>query len=268
MEIYENGSFGRGDINLNGIAYEVADYVTFVNYFIYGLGAFTIAPDPQIANTDVNCDGTTLSVPDLVYLYRIIIGDAAPCGFKDGAVETPIAADTANLIQNIDAKIVSLNYPGELSAIFLIFDGEIAVTDLLPEHDVVANFVSGQTRVLISPPLSNDPLTFFGSGSLFSYTGVGTMVHADAAFDGTEVIPTTISISSDCCVMRGDINHDGQIDISDIIDLVLYMFNFGPLPPCPEEANVNGDNLGVDISDLVHLVYYMFGGGPAPAPCN
>ena len=97
---------------------------------------------------------------------------------------------------------------------------------------------------------------------------VGTMVHADAAFDGTEVIPTTISISSDCCVMRGDINHDGQIDISDIIDLGLYMFNFGPLPPCPEEANVNGDNLGVDISDLVHRVYYMFGGGPAPAPCN
>ncbi len=68
----------RGDINLNGIAYEISDAVVFTNYFIYGLGAFRINVDGQIAATDINADGLTLTVGDLVYLIRIIIGDADP----------------------------------------------------------------------------------------------------------------------------------------------------------------------------------------------
>ncbi|MCH8028139.1 MAG: hypothetical protein IID63_08465, partial [candidate division Zixibacteria bacterium] len=58
----------RGDINLNNVANEVADAVLFTNYFIYGIGVFTINIQGQIAATDVNADGLTLSVADLVYL--------------------------------------------------------------------------------------------------------------------------------------------------------------------------------------------------------
>ncbi|MFQ5452946.1 MAG: hypothetical protein ACE5D6_02015, partial [Candidatus Zixiibacteriota bacterium] len=68
----------RGDINLNGVAYEIGDAVLFSNYFIYGLSVFTIDLARQIASTDVNADGLTLSVADLVLLIRIIIGDADP----------------------------------------------------------------------------------------------------------------------------------------------------------------------------------------------
>ncbi|GAH35566.1 unnamed protein product, partial [marine sediment metagenome] len=68
----------RGDINLNGVAYEIADAVVLSNYFIYGLSAFTVSVAGQIAASDVNADGLTLSVADLVYLIRVIIGDADP----------------------------------------------------------------------------------------------------------------------------------------------------------------------------------------------
>ncbi|PWB74943.1 hypothetical protein C3F09_03140 [candidate division GN15 bacterium] len=68
----------RGDINLNNIAYEVADAVVFTNYFTRGLQAFTINVQGQIAATDVNADGLTLTVADLTLLIRVIIGDASP----------------------------------------------------------------------------------------------------------------------------------------------------------------------------------------------
>lgn len=68
----------RGDINLNNIAYEIADAVLFTSYFVRGLGVFNINLAGQIAATDVNADGITLTVADLVYLVRIIIGDADP----------------------------------------------------------------------------------------------------------------------------------------------------------------------------------------------
>ena len=64
--------------NLNEISNEISDAVLFSNYFVYGIGVFDINEAGQIAATDVNADGLTLSVADLVYMVRIILGDAAP----------------------------------------------------------------------------------------------------------------------------------------------------------------------------------------------
>ena len=68
----------RGDINLNGTANEIADAVLFSNYFVHGISVFNVNIDGQIAASDVNADGITLSVADLVYQIRIIVGDALP----------------------------------------------------------------------------------------------------------------------------------------------------------------------------------------------
>ncbi len=85
-----------------------------------------------------------------------------------------------------------------------------------------------------------------------------------------------------CCVIRGDINHDGtaEPDIADLIFMVTYIFQDGPEPPCDEpyspecpehyyaETDVNGDGAcGPDIADLIYLVSYMFQEGPTPVPC-
>ncbi len=68
----------RGDLNLNELAYEIGDAVLYTNYFIYGMTVFTINREGQIAASDVNADGRTLTVGDLVYLMRVISGDANP----------------------------------------------------------------------------------------------------------------------------------------------------------------------------------------------
>jgi len=68
----------RGDVNVNGVANEIADAVMFTNYFITGLSAFGGHMEASIAASDVNADGIVLSVADLVYLVRVIVGDANP----------------------------------------------------------------------------------------------------------------------------------------------------------------------------------------------
>jgi len=42
----------------------------------------------------------------------------------------------------------------------------------------------------------------------------------------------------------------------------------GPLPPCDEEGNVNGDGVGaINVADLTYLVDFLFFDGDPPPPC-
>ena len=69
-----------------------------------------------------------------------------------------------------------------------------------------------------------------------------------------------------CCLQRGDFNHDGSLDITDLTDLVSYMFSGGPDAPCPAEADI--DKSGTrDIADLTFFVDFLFAGGAAPPSC-
>jgi hypothetical protein len=70
-----------------------------------------------------------------------------------------------------------------------------------------------------------------------------------------------------CCIMRGDVQHSGSINLSDIVYLIDSMFRGGPDPPCMEEADVDG-NGSLNVSDLTYLIDSVFRGGPDPAPCD
>ncbi|TFH65586.1 MAG: hypothetical protein E4G91_01935 [Candidatus Zixiibacteriota bacterium] len=61
----------------------------------------------------------------------------------------------------------------------------------------------------------------------------------------------------------GDASGDGNIDISDAVYMISYIFS-GGLPPDPllaGDANCDG---ALDISDVVYLIAYIFSGGAAP----
>jgi hypothetical protein len=66
-------NFLVGDINLNGLAYEVGDAVRFTNYFIYGQQMALDAT--QMANSDCNGDGLRATIADLVYLIMVLTED-------------------------------------------------------------------------------------------------------------------------------------------------------------------------------------------------
>ncbi|MEW6413289.1 MAG: C1 family peptidase [Candidatus Zixiibacteriota bacterium] len=80
------------------------------------------------------------------------------------------------------------------------------------------------------------------------------------------VISGSITVGEYCCAVSGDANHNGAVDIDDIIYLVDWNFASGPGPSCLDEVEVDGLQ-PFTIEDLVYLVNYVCNGGPAPAGC-
>ena len=65
--------------------------------------------------------------------------------------------------------------------------------------------------------------------------------------------------------LRGDLDHDDDVDATDIIALVGYVFKSGPVPEPLFVGDVNADGATTS-SDIIYLVAYVFKGGPAPPP--
>lgn len=63
--------------------------------------------------------------------------------------------------------------------------------------------------------------------------------------------------------LLGDATGDGQVDISDVVHLIAFIFSGGAAPVPLECAEVSCDG-AVDISDAVYLIAYIFSGGPEP----
>jgi len=245
----------RGDLNLNCIAYEIADWVVYANYFLYGLNAFTVNVEEQIAASDVNNDGVVLTVRDLVYLYRVIIGDAYPYPSKSGPL-----ADTAVFIQDVETHTVTLQYPDSLAAASLIFLGEIVPESYVGEMSLAYAIDSGLTRILIYSTTFEK--TSFGAGLLFTYTGEGTLETVDVADYTDALIPTMITQTGETGIC-GDMDGSGIVDVSDVIHLLLYIFGLEDELHDGRGGDVNCDGFAT-ITDCVYLLIYIFFNGPEP----
>lgn len=189
IEILCNDSIDvRGDINLNGIANEIADYVLFANYFFYGASVFTINPELQIAATDVNADSEVLTIRDFIYLYRIIIGDALP--FPKMPTQQP--TDTARFIQDKDVKQVIVEYPDSLGAAYLKFLGEFEPALWIVGPEFGYSYHDDTTFVLVYPV--NGEKVAFDSTILIFYEGEAELVYAEVGDYRDSQIPTSIEI--------------------------------------------------------------------------
>lgn len=250
----------RGDLNLNGIANEIGDWVVYQNYFLYGLIAFQVNLEAQIAASDVNNDGLTLTVRDLAYLLRIIIGDALPFPKPVGGTAP---GDTALFIQDTGAHTVTMSYPDSLVEILLLFNGQITPSNTDSTVSIgYQNEYAGQTRVLISPPLWNYPLSGINSGELFSYTGEGTLVSAEVGDWRDGVVSTRIAVSSGNSTC-GDVDGNSVVNLTDAIQIVQYIFANGSAPGQFGSGDLDCDGI-VNISDVIYLVTFIFNAGPSP----
>jgi hypothetical protein len=182
----------RGDVNLNGIANEIGDAIVFTNYFISGLGAFTINVDGQIAATEINGDGRPLSVADLVYLIRVIVGDAT-------ALPKPIPDAVASFYT--DGQTVRVESPVTLGAALLVFNGEAYPTlaGNASNMEIKYGHVNGTTRVLVYSMDHNA----LNSGDVININGAATLVSVEASdYNGailetnkTFALPTEFALS-------------------------------------------------------------------------
>ena len=97
-----------------------------------------------------------------------------------------------------------------------------------------------------------------------------TKVRYDPSYLLTDSFTWDVTFTSCCINIRGNVTNDieDDIDISDLVMLVDFMFNEGVIPVCLPEANIDGDSQElIDISDLVYLVDYMFNNGVEPPSC-
>ncbi|MBI5267957.1 MAG: hypothetical protein HY851_12065, partial [candidate division Zixibacteria bacterium] len=168
----------RGDINLNEVAYEIADAVLFSNYFIYGLGVFKVNIAGQIAASDVNADGLTLSVADLVQLIRVIVGDADPVPKLNPYAEPLILTAT----RNAEGLAVATEAVGDIGAMHLVYrlNGDVSLgavtgSDALSGMDVKWSTDGTELRVLVSD-IGSDRIAAGSQDVLtISYTGDGAL---------------------------------------------------------------------------------------------
>jgi Secretion system C-terminal sorting domain len=173
----------RGDINLNELAYEIADAVLYSRYFVSGLSVFTVNLQGQIAASDVNADGFTLSVADLVYLIRVVIGDAQPYPKL-----APVAATvtTGNGYVTVD---------GEMGAALIVVEGNRTPTLIATNMEMLSEFNGSNTRILV---WSTTGETFTGEflavdGNVTS-TEFGSALGAPVVVNA-KLVPTSFSLN-------------------------------------------------------------------------
>lgn len=63
---------------------------------------------------------------------------------------------------------------------------------------------------------------------------------------------------------RGDNNGDGELDVSDAVFLLLYLFAGGLEPECQKSADADDSGI-LDLTDATYLLDFAFLLGPAPA---
>ncbi|MFH1700686.1 MAG: T9SS type A sorting domain-containing protein [Candidatus Zixiibacteriota bacterium] len=159
----------RGDVNMNGLPNEVADAVMLTNYFIGGLTAFGNHSEASIAASDVNADGVSLTVADLVYLVRIITGDTSP-------ILKPILRSEFNITSHMREDRIDIKYDSETKAgaALLIFEtlGNAGIPILgegAENMDMTYGVEGNQLRVLI-----------YNIGSQSISSGVNTLLSIPA----------------------------------------------------------------------------------------
>lgn len=150
VKIEDIGNILIGDINLNGIANEIADVIYFTNYFI----------DPQhypfnvlqYANSDINRDNLVATIADLVRMISILVGTAngKPVATGDvvGAVKATETADGLSVSYRSDVAI---------GGMLITLEGEsahdLSMIDLLiPEMTLATSYDGRYTRVLVYSP--------------------------------------------------------------------------------------------------------------------
>jgi len=114
-----------GDLDYDFTAFELTDAMLYVDYFLFGESVFVWNRLFQIWNADINADGISPTLTDLVYMFRIMDGDAIPYHYlkptgtgywiDDGVFHTELNVGAAYfVIAGIDVPIL-LNNSAEMA---------------------------------------------------------------------------------------------------------------------------------------------------------
>jgi len=125
-------------------------------------------------------------------------------------------------------------------------------------------------------PAGGDPVQIlFPAGTAHLVPGVAGALHGirneflfDSILGMGPIVPGGVFFGEPLIVdagtiLRADSNRDQEVDLSDAVHTLAYLFTGGPRPDCLDEADSNKDRT-LDLSDAVFTLAYLFTGGPEP----
>ena len=174
--------------------------------------------------------------------------------FIDGIPEIPISAPGGSS-SNSSALAIGKNIHNntDLSVSPYFFKGQL-------DEVRISNSVRTASEFCLTAPCGTDANTI----ALWQMDDPSGMAVADASANlnnGTAIG----QLCPGCCVLAGDADHGGDVNIGDALSIIDYIFGGTvPDPPCLAEADADGGG-DVNIGDALVIIDYIFG-GPQPDP--
>ena len=146
---------------------------------------------------------------------------------------------------------------------FNIAEGEV-------NNDTTANGANPQGEPVIDTPVEiaiAKDLLVEGDNIIAVSVHNATLTSSDLTF-----IPTLIQIPGEGgggpgpagdLFLRGDVDDNGFVNLTDAVALLLYLFQQGNEPNCTDSTDID-DNGFVNLTDGVSLLNHLFRAGPAP----
>jgi len=158
----------RGDLNCNGVAYEIDDAYTYRDFFLYGFRAFD-SVQCSADGSDIDADGLSLTVADFIYLIRIFHGETPPLE-KPTLLEHRLDIAMYDTLSGCAIRSLTNVSVGGFLAVFR----RNAVPQVLVEGmEVVSYFNGDYSMILVYPPISGvDSTHGFGAGTFLYLAGV------------------------------------------------------------------------------------------------
>lgn len=263
-----------GDINLNGIAYEIGDAVYFSNHFInpieYPLN------EQQLINSDINQDGFAPSVADLVLLIKIVSGGADPLWIK--ALENESLADV-ELIRRVDGLYLQVETPVALGGAMFKFTGNdvsLVGTENLTEMNLMSHargdmslsylFISYEDKVISSGSanllkLSDNPDLDVELVQIDLADADGRVVNVHKSYDITlpgrfELYQNSPNPFNPSTEIRFDLSVPARVKLSvyNVLGQEVILLTDGPLPAGNHSVVWDGvDSSGQPVASGIYL---------------
>jgi len=156
--------------------------------------------------------------------------------------------------------VLDISDPYSIDSIgFFEIPGKSAINVCIKGKYAYVSVQEGGIYVLdITNPINPTLVTYYDS------PGISKDVFVDEPYvlvaDYTSLLVFEASFLSN---VPGDANNDKQVNISDVVYLIDYLFKSGLEPTNSDLADVNAD-CKIDLGDVVHLINYLYKNGPAP----
>jgi hypothetical protein len=183
--LLEAGKTLLGDINLNGIPFDVGDPVVLARHLVYG----TPLNQQQLLNSDVNQDGYWATLADLMYMImRIQEGGSPP--YVEPDPQTEVAKAKVTISDQPAMTSFSLGSETEMGGLLFVFketnidSGAIKLSPEIQDMDIYTYQDADELKVMIIS--TEGKCIHAGERCLFTIEGEGALDSVEISISDSE----------------------------------------------------------------------------------